>query len=77
MRSQSSRLLEAFDALPAEEQRIFTAAFFRRVIPFDSGPLDDEESAHAADALFDALNTEEQERVTMGECPQFPAALIG
>jgi len=26
----------------AEEKRIFTAQFFRRVIPFDSCPLDDE-----------------------------------
>ncbi len=61
MSSQTSQLLDAFDGLPAEEKRIFTAEFFRRAIPFDSGPLDDEETAHAADALFAALDSEEDD----------------
>lgn len=39
MSSHTSQLLEAFDALPVEEQREFTAAFLRRAIPSDSGPL--------------------------------------
>ena len=61
MSSQTSQLLEAFDALPAEEKRVFTAEFLRRAIPFDSGPLDDEETAHAADALFALLDAEEHD----------------
>ncbi len=59
MSSQTSQLLDAFDALLAEEKRIFTAEFFRQAIPFDSGPLNDEETVHAADALFAGLNAEE------------------
>ena len=61
MSSQTIQLVDAFDALPAEEKRIFTAEFFRCVIPFDSGPLDDEETAHAADALFALLDAEEHD----------------
>ena len=61
MRSQTAQLLEAFEALPEEEKRIFTAEFLRRSIPFDSGPLNDEETAHAADKLFALLDTEEND----------------
>lgn len=61
MSSQTDQLLDAFDALPMEEKRVFTAKFFRRAIPFDSGPLDDLESARAADALFAVLDTEEND----------------
>lgn len=61
MSRQTSQLLDAFKALPAEEKRLFTAEFFRRVLPFDSGPLDDEETAHAADALFAALDSEDDD----------------
>jgi hypothetical protein len=58
MSSQTSQLLEAFDALPTEEQRAFTAEFLRRAIPFDSGPLEDEETARAADEIFRMLDAE-------------------
>ena len=51
----------AFDALPTEEQRAFTAEFFRRAIPFDSGPLDDKETARAADEIFSMLDAEEND----------------
>ena len=61
MSSQSSQLLEAFDAMPTEEKRAFTAEFFRRVIPFDSGALDDEETAHAADTMLAALDSDEDD----------------
>jgi hypothetical protein len=61
MSQQTSQLLEAFESLPEEEKRIFTAEFLRRAIPFDSGPLDDEETAHAADQLFALLDAEENE----------------
>ncbi len=33
----------------------------RRAIPFDSGPLDDEETAYVADALFAGLDSEEDD----------------
>lgn len=59
MSQRTSQLLEAFDALPTEEQRAFTAEFFRRAIPFDSGPLDDEETARAADEIFGMLDSED------------------
>lgn len=61
MSRQTSQLLEAFDALPTEEQRAFTAELLRRTIPFDSGPLDDEETAHAADGILGLLDTEEND----------------
>jgi len=61
MSAQTAELLDAFEALPEEEKRIFTAAFLRRAIPFDSGPLDDEETAHAADSLFAVLDAEEND----------------
>ncbi len=59
MSRQTAQLLEAFEVLPEDEKRIFTAEFMRRAIPFDSGPLDDEETARAADELFAQLDTEE------------------
>lgn len=62
MSTQTSELLDAFEALSLEEQRVFTAAFFKRAIPFDSGPLDDEETAHAADALFAMLDEDDDTR---------------
>jgi hypothetical protein len=61
MSKQTAELLEAFEALPEEEKRIFTAEFLRRAVPFDSGPLEDEETAHAADQLLALLDTEEND----------------
>jgi hypothetical protein len=61
MSGETSQLLEAFEALPEEEKRIFTAEFLRRAIPFDSGPLDDDETAHAADQLFGLPDAEEND----------------
>jgi hypothetical protein len=61
MSHQTTRLLDAFDALQQDEKRAFTAAFLRRMIPFDSGPLDDSETALAADQLFTALDAEEED----------------
>ena len=61
MSRQTAELLEAFEALPDEEKRIFTAEFLRRAVPFDSGPLDDEETAHAADELFTLIDSEEND----------------
>ena len=61
MSLHATQLLEAFDALPEEEKRVFTAKFLRRAIPFDSGPLDDEETARAADDIMAALDAEEND----------------
>lgn len=61
-RRQTSQLPEAFEALPTEEKRAFTAEFLRRAIPFDSGPLDDEETARAAEDLFGMLDSEEADQ---------------
>jgi hypothetical protein len=61
MSTQTMQLLEAFEALPEDEKRTFTAEFLRRAIPFDSGPLDDEETAHAADQVLALLDSEEND----------------
>ena len=64
MSDRTAQLPDSFEALPQNEKRAFTAEFFRRVVPFDSGPLDDEETAHAADQLFALLDAEENEAGT-------------
>ena len=61
MSQETTALLEAFDALPADEKRAFTVEFLRRTLPFDSGPLDDEETAQATRSLFAMLDKEEDE----------------
>ncbi len=61
MSRQTAELLDAFEALPDEEKRAFTAEFLKRAIPYDSGPLDDDETAAAADQLFAALDAEEND----------------
>jgi hypothetical protein len=60
MSKQAAQLLEAFEALPEEEKRLFTVEVLRRV-PFDSGPLDDSETALAADRLFSDLEADEND----------------
>jgi hypothetical protein len=61
MSRQTAQLLEAFEALPEEEKRVFTVEFLRRAVPFNSGPLDDAETANAADRLFANLDAEEHD----------------
>jgi hypothetical protein len=61
MSNQTAQLLEAFEALPEEEKRIFTVEFLRRATPFDSGPLDDAETVLAADQLLRNLENEEHD----------------
>jgi hypothetical protein len=51
--------LETFKALPEEEKRMFTVEFLRRAVPFDSGPLGDEDTTLAADKLFSLHEAEE------------------
>ena len=61
MSRQTADLLDAFEALPEDEKRVFTAEFLRRAIPFDSGPLDDQETAQAADEIFRLMEPEGDE----------------
>jgi hypothetical protein len=58
MSTQTNDLLAAYDALTIPEKRAFTAEFLKRVVPFDSGPLDDRVTGHAAE-LFAGLEAEE------------------
>ncbi len=59
MRRETQALLEAFEHLPAEEKRVFTDEVLRRSLPFDSGPLADEEIGAASGALFESLDEED------------------
>lgn len=49
------------EALAAKDKRAFTDEFLKWAVPFDSGPLDDEETAHAADQLLALLEAEEND----------------
>ncbi|MBM3749411.1 MAG: hypothetical protein FJW34_26930 [Acidobacteria bacterium] len=59
MGTETTRLLEAFEALPAEEQRILAQELLRRALPFDSGAIEDDEIALASDSLFRSVADEE------------------
>jgi hypothetical protein len=59
MSRETKALLEAFEHLPAEEKRAFTDEVLRRSLPFDSGPLADEEIGAASVALWESLEDEE------------------
>jgi hypothetical protein len=61
MGAQAKRLLDEFDTLPGEEKQEFAVEILRRTreMPFDSGPLDDEELCAAGLDLFALLDREE------------------
>jgi len=59
MSRETQALLEAFEHLPAEEKRVLTEELLRRSLPFDSGPLEDEEIGAASKALFESLEEED------------------
>lgn len=59
MSRETQNLLEAFEDLPAEEKRAFTTELLRRSLPFDSGPLEDDEITAASAALFEYLDQED------------------
>jgi hypothetical protein len=61
MSKQALDLLEAFDSLPADDKQTFTVEILRRTrdLPFDSGPLADEEIGEAGKALFGFLDQDE------------------
>jgi hypothetical protein len=55
MSRDTQALIEAYEHLPAEEKRAFTEEVLRRSLPFDSGPLEDEEIGAVSAALFESL----------------------
>jgi hypothetical protein len=59
MSRDTQALLDAFEHLPAEEKRAFADEVLRRSLPFDSGPLADEEIGAAADTLWKSLDEED------------------
>ena len=59
MSSETQALLNAFDHLPEKEKQLFALEVLRRSLPFDSGPLSDEEIGAAADDLFENLEQED------------------
>ena len=61
MSKQTADLLEAFDALPIKDKQSFAMEILRRTreLPFDSGPIADEEIGEAGKALFGFLDQEE------------------
>ena len=57
-RAKSSLLIDAFEALPPAERQEFAVEVLRRTreLPFDSGPVTDEEIGEAGRALFSFLD---------------------
>ncbi len=55
MSRDTQALLEGFEHLPAEEKRTLTQEVLRRSLPFDSGPLTDEEIGLASASLLSSL----------------------
>ena len=59
MTDRTSALLDAFEHLPPQEKRVFTEEILRRSMPFDSGPLEDEEIVSGSSILFRMLDQED------------------
>jgi hypothetical protein len=53
--------LDAFDAPPADDRQAFVMGIMRRSreMPFDSGPITDEEIGEAGKAMFALLDQDE------------------
>ncbi len=62
MSAETIQLLEAFERLPTDEKQSFVKELFRRLVPFDSGPLPDEDIARAGDDLAAMLEKETTNR---------------
>ena len=56
MSSDTQALLDAFDHLPVDEKQVFTSEVLRRLLPFDSGLVSDEEIGTASNALLQSLD---------------------
>jgi hypothetical protein len=61
MSKQALDLLDAFDSLPAGDKQTIAVEILRRTrdLPFDSGPLADEEIGEAGKALFGFLDQDD------------------
>jgi hypothetical protein len=61
MSKQAVELLNAFEALPPGDKQEFAIEVLRRTreLPFDSGPVSDEEIGMAGRSLFAYLDQEE------------------
>ena len=64
MSGKTQALLDEFEHLTAEEKRAFRDEVLRRSLPFDSGPIDDEEIGAASAALFESLAKENGDPAT-------------
>jgi hypothetical protein len=64
MTRETTALLDAFEHLPTEEKRSFTEEVLRRSLPFDSGPLEDEEIGAVSAALFKSLDEQDADPAT-------------
>ena len=61
MSAETAQLLAAFETLSAQEQQVFVKEIFRRLPPYDAGPLEDDEVAQAGDKLAALLEQEEHD----------------
>jgi hypothetical protein len=61
MSKETVDLLEAFEALPIDDKQAFAVEVLRRTreLPFESGPLSDQEISEAGKALFCYFDQEE------------------
>jgi hypothetical protein len=55
MSRETQDLLDAFEHLPEGDKRAFAGEVLRRSLPFDSGPLEDDEISAASAAMFESL----------------------
>jgi hypothetical protein len=61
MSEQTIRLLDAFESLPFDDKQAFVVEIMRRTreLPFDSGPITDEETGEARKAMSALLDRDE------------------
>ena len=61
MSKHAVKLLEAFEALPPGDRQAFAVEVLRRTrdLPFDSGPISDEEIGEAGRSFFAFLDQDE------------------
>ena len=59
MSTASAQVIAAYESLPTQEKQLVVKEILRRLPPFDSGPLDDEQVARAGDQLAAAFEEDE------------------
>jgi hypothetical protein len=66
MSEQTIQLLDAFESLPSDDKLAFVVEIMRRTreLPFDSGPITDEEIGEAGKAMFALLDRDENAQET-------------